>query len=170
MVDIQPEQGADAEAIHALLRDAFPEPDEADLTDALREGGHLRPECCMVAREGESIVGYAGIVDVELDADPSPDLAVLGPVAVTPERQGEGIGTAVVQAAKRACVRTGCAAVVTEGDPDYYQRFGFETAAEYGLESDLDPPVWAFQVCPCRPDALEGVSGTVRHPAPFHEL
>jgi putative acetyltransferase len=170
VVDIQPEQPGDAQHIHALLRDAFPEPEEAELTDALREGGHLRLGCSRVARDGADIVGYAGIADVEVAAEPSLDVAVLAPVAVAPARQAEGIGTAVVQAAKRACVRRGCVAIVTEGDPDYYERFGFETAAEYGLESDLDPPVWAFQVCPCRPHALDGVSGTVRHPEPFHAL
>ena len=170
MVDIEVEQPRDADAITSLLRAAFSEDDEAELAAALREEGHLRPGCCMVARDGADVVGYAGIADVEVAAEPGLDVAVLAPVAVAPARQGEGIGTAVVQAAKRACVGTGCVAIVTEGDPAYYERFGFEAAAEYGLESDLDPPVWAFQVCPCRPHALDGVSGTVRHPEPFHAL
>ncbi len=169
VVDIESEQPADAGGIETVLLDAFADADEAELTVALREGGHLRDGCSMVARDG-GIVGYAGIADVELDSNPSLDLAVLGPVAVTETRQGAGIGTTVVREALRACTRTGCLAVITEGDPDYYGRFGFEPAVEYGIDSDLDPPSWAFQVAPIQPTGLAGVSGTIRHPAPFHDL
>lgn len=169
MVDIEPARPEDAEEIDAVLRAAFADEDEAELTAVLREDGDCRVGCSTVARD-EEVVGFAGIVDVELVGDPAIELAVLAPVAVRPDRQGEGIGSSVVREGMRACVRTGCDAVVTEGDPDYYGRFGFEEASAYGLESDLDPPTWAFQVWPCRPGALDGVSGVVRHPAPFHAL
>lgn len=169
MVRIEPERPDDVDGIETVLLDAFADTDEARLTAALREAGDLREGCSMVAR-GAEIVGYAGIAGVELDTDPTLDLAVLGPVAVTTTRQGEGIGTAVVREAVRACFDTGCRAVVTEGDPGYYGRFGFEPASRYGLQSDLDPPSWAFQVVPPHPNVLDGVSGVVRHPAPFHDL
>lgn len=169
MVEFEPAGPSDADAIERVLRAAFPQEIEAELAAVLRAGEDLRPGCSMVARDGD-VVGYAAVADAELVGAPSVELAALGPVGVTPERQGEGIGTDLVRASLQACKRSGCDAVVLEGDPEFYERFGFEPAERFGLESDLDPPTGAFQVWSCWPDALDGVEGVVRHPAPFHAL
>lgn len=171
VVSIEPERTADADAVRAVLREAFPTDDEADLVDELRACGALRADCSLVARTaGEGVVGYAGLVDVRVEGAPDAALVVLAPVAVAPHRQGEGVGSALVRACLHECERAGCDAVTLEGDPAFYGRFGFVRADEYGLASDLDPPAWAFQARSCRAGALDGVSGVVRHPAPFHDL
>ncbi|QSG05714.1 GNAT family N-acetyltransferase [Halapricum desulfuricans] len=170
MVDIEPAATADPEAIHAVLTAAFEDETEAELVDVLREEDALREDCSALARSDGDPVGFVAVSDADLPDVSGVDIAVLGPVGVVPDRQGEGIGSELVRTAMRCCVRAGCAAVVLEGDPAFYGRFGFEPASAYGLESDLDPPPGAFQVWPCRPGALEGVSGEVRHPIPFHAL
>ncbi|QSG08951.1 GNAT family N-acetyltransferase [Halapricum desulfuricans] len=170
MVDIEPAATADRETIHAVLAAAFGDETEAELVDVLREEGTLREDCSVLARVDGEPTGFAAVSDADLPDAPGVDVAVIGPVGVVPDRQGEGIGSELVRTAMRCCVRAGCAAVVLEGDPAFYERFGFEPASTYGLESDLDPPPGAFQVWPCRPGALEGVSGEIRHPIPFHAL
>lgn len=169
MVDIEPATPGDDEAVERLLRAAFDDETEATLATVLREDGDLRAGCSTVAREDE-VVGYAAVSDATLVDAPGVEIAVLGPVAVAPERQNVGLGTELVRATLEACKRSGCDAVVLEGDPDFYERFGFESASSYGLESDLDPPPGAFQVWVCWPGALDDVGGVVRHPAPFHAL
>ena len=168
MVDIEPATTVDPESIRSVLTAAFEDDTEAELVDVLREEDTLRPGCSLLARDGDPI-GFVAISDAELPAAPSVQVAVLGPIGVVPDRQGEGIGSTLVRQAMRCCVRAGCTAVVRNGDPEFYERFGFESASAHGLESDLDPPD-AFQVWPCRPGALEGVSGEIRHPIPFHAL
>lgn len=169
MVDIEPAATADADTIRSVVTAAFDSETEAELVDVLREESALRPDCSLVARD-ETVVGYIAVSEGELPAAPGLDVAILGPVGVVPDRQGEGIGTELVRTAMRRCVQTGGDAVVVEGDPIWYQQFGFEPAATYGIDSDLDPAEEAFLVWPCKPGALSGVEGTVRHPIPFHAL
>lgn len=170
MVQIDSARPDDDTAIESVLGAAFDDGLEAELVAVLREDEDLRTGCSMVARDGQDVVGYGAVSNVDLDGNPSVELAVLGPVAVVPQRQGEGVGTDLVRACLRACKRSGCDAVVLEGDPAFYEQFGFEQASQYGLESDLDPPSGTFQVWPCWPDALADVDGVVRHPVPFHAL
>lgn len=169
MVQIDPAEPGDAAAIESVLRAAFDGGLEAELASVLREEEAIRTGCSTVAREGD-VVGYCAVSNADLDGAPAVELAVLGPVGVLPNRQGQGIGTDLVRASLQTCKRSGCDAVVLEGDPGYYERFGFEPASQYGLESDLDPAPGNFLVWPCWPDALEGVDGVVRHPVPFHAL
>ena len=59
----------------------------------------------------------------------------LGPIAVHPDHQGQGIGSALVSAALVTADQRGEASVVLLGDPGWYARFGFETAAAHGIRS-----------------------------------
>jgi len=62
----------------------------------------------------------------------------LGPIAVRPDRQGEGIGSALVRAALDALRNRDARGCVLLGDPAYYSRFGF--APHPGLELPGVPP------------------------------
>lgn len=67
-------------------------------------------------------------------------LALLGPLAVTPARQRQGLGRALVGEGLRHLNARGLAKVLVLGDPAYYGRLGFamETgiAAPYTLPDD----------------------------------
>ena len=169
MVDIEPAKIADTDAIRSVVTAAFDDETEAELVEVLREEEALRPDCSLVARD-DTVVGYVAVSSGELPAAPRLDIAILGPIGVVPNRQSDGIGSELIRTAMRYCVRTGCDAVVLEGDPSFYEQYGFEPAAAYGLDSDLDPAAGTFQVWPCKPGALSGVEGTVRHPIPFHAI
>jgi putative acetyltransferase len=72
----------------------------------------------------------------------------LGPIAVHPDHQGQGIGSALVAAVLVTADLGGEPSVVLLGDPGWYAHFGFQTAADHGIGS---PGPWAdrfFQVRP----------------------
>lgn len=90
----------------------------------------------------------------------------LGPVSVSPERQRDGIGSALVHALLGAADALGEPVVVLLGSPAYYGRFGFVPASSLGIESP--DPEWGdhFQARPLaayEPD----LRGPFRFAAPF---
>ena len=92
-----------------------------------------------------------------LDKASPTTLACLSPLGVRPAASGRGIGTALVHAALAEAERRGAAAVVLEGDPAYYRRFGFVAASRHGLRRPSERiPERAFQVRVLRGPAPRG--------------
>ena len=58
-------------------------------------------------------------------ADGSAPWFALGPVSVEPDRQGEGIGGALIRAGLSAIEAEGALGCILTGNPEYYTRFGF---------------------------------------------
>jgi putative acetyltransferase len=82
-----------------------------------------------------------------LDAPPRlVEVQVLSPVAVLPPRQSQGIGSALIRAGLQVMTERAVPVVFLEGDPGYYSRFSFATAAAQGFRSpSLRIPAAAFQ-------------------------
>ena len=100
------------------------------------------------AGDEESVVGHVMLTRGLLDARRElVDVHVLGPLAVLPERQGQGVGAALMRAALDASGQAGAPAVFVEGDPGYYAAYGFVAAEPLGFRRpSLRIPAPAFQV------------------------
>jgi len=87
------------------------------------------------------------------------DALLLGPVAVHPTHQGEGLGGFLIQEGLEAGREGGWARVMLVGDAPYYSRFGF--ARLEGVE--MPPPTNPDRVLGLEliPGAWTGVSGRV---------
>jgi len=59
----------------------------------------------------------------------------VGPLAVAPAHQREGIGTALMEETIRLADARGEPLLLIEGDPAYYGRFGFTRADEQGIDA-----------------------------------
>ena len=97
----------------------------------------------------------------------------LGPIGVLPDRQGRGIGRALLAAAADEADRRGELAIILLGDPRLYPRFGYRPAASIGLRNPLTgvrPDGFVireedFMILPLD-ERAEGLAGEVRsHPA-----
>ncbi len=173
---IRPENAADpaeCAAIADLVERAFhavPESDgtEGALVAALRASGDVVADLTLVALESERIVGH--VLFSRMHVGDTPALA-LAPLAVTPEKQRMGIGSALVhralERARQADKAPGAPRfVIVLGVPDYYSRFGFTRAADFGIAVPEGFPPECFL-------ALELVPGPalanarVRYAAPF---
>ena len=124
---IRPERAGDEAAIHGVVAAAFdghPHSDgsEPGIVDALRADGDLA--ISLVAEEGGAIVGHVAFSPVSV-SDGRQGWFGLGPAAVDPARQGEGIGTALIERGLDLLRDRGAAGCVVLGDPAYYARFGF---------------------------------------------
>jgi putative acetyltransferase len=161
VIIVRPELPDDRDAIRRVNELAFEGPVEADIVDALRDSDAWLPSLSLVAEDGTGIVGHALFSLVRLDS--GPELLSLGPMAVLPERQREGVGTALVRRGIRRARGTEYPLVVVLGHPDYYPRFGFRPARLYGIETPYDAPdeAWMALRLPAYDDR---VRGTVLYP------
>jgi len=95
---------------------------EADIVDRLRADDALT--LSLVAEDQGEVVGYLAASPGRIGADG--DWGVIGPLAVTPSRHGEGIGSALMAEAIERLRAAGKGAALV-GDPGYYGRFGFRS-------------------------------------------
>lgn len=165
-VSIRSEQAADRERVFEVQALAFERANEARAVDQLR--AEARPQLSLVALEGDEIVGHVFLSPVTLEgAGPSPSLAGLAPVGVLPERQGRGVGSALVREAIERAPRLGWQAILLVGDPRYYSRFGFALAAPMGFRYGHPHFDAALQVRELVAGSLAGRSGRVVYHAAF---
>jgi putative acetyltransferase len=164
---IRPETTADFEAIRNVNCRAFDQDSESRLVDALREGGYVR--LSLVAEQAGQIVGHILFSELPIQTETGtvPALA-LAPMAVLPEFQNQGIGSALVRQGLEACRQQGGRIVVVLGHPDFYQRFGFRAELARPLESLYAGE--AFLAVELVPGALAGIQGRVEYAPPFASL
>jgi putative acetyltransferase len=94
----------------------------------------------------------------------------LGPVAVAPDHQKQGIGDQLIRAGLAMCHDRGDDIVAVLGHPTYYPRFGFVPAVRYGIKSEYDVPDDVFMLIELREGALAGRRGIVNYQAEFNEV
>jgi predicted N-acetyltransferase YhbS len=162
---IRPETTADHEAIRHVNRLAFGQDDEAGIVDALRRDGYGRVS--LVALVSGKIVGHILFSDLRILTDSGTVSALcLAPMAVVPEYQKQGIGSALVQKGLEACRNQGYRIVVVLGHSHFYPRFGFSAKLAVPLLSPFCGRE-SWMALELVPGALEGVNGWVRYPPPF---
>lgn len=135
-VDVRAEKAGDAPVIRDVTASAFKgarhsSGTEAAIVEALRAAGALT--LSLVATEHARVVGHVAFSPVLVNGV-SEGWFGLGPVSVRPDRQGSGIGTALIEAGLAHLRQMGAAGCVVLGDPGYYGRFGFmsDPALRYG--------------------------------------
>ncbi len=147
-MDIRPEQPGDIDAIRAVIDAAFaPKTHESRIVDRLRGSDRWIPDLSLVAVDEDGVVvGHCvtSIGDLIGDDDVIRPILALGPIAVTPERQGEGVGGALLAASAERATAAGWPIIVLLGHSDYYPRYGYERASPLGLVApgDVPDPAW----------------------------
>ena len=157
--------GGHAAEIAAITRDAFRArygsgDAEATILAGLRKGGDVIAE--LVAVEDGQVVGHAMFSGMTVDP-PLYRMAALGPVCAQIDRQGAGIGTALIRAGLVACAEQSVAAVFVLGDPSYYGRFGFSAAKALAVACAYSGP--HLQALELTPGVLSGVKSVAYAPA-----
>jgi putative acetyltransferase len=160
---IRPESTGDYDAIRSILIAAFanhPYSHQTEhlIVEALRAAGTLT--VALVAEVDGKVVGHIAFSPVWIDGADCNWLA-LGPIAVLPVVQRQGIGTRLVEEGLAAIRRIGAQGCVLVGDPAFYARFGFRHDPVLTMEGV--PPQYLL----CLPLADGVPSGAVSHDPAF---
>lgn len=168
MNSIRSEEPRDRQAVRKLNEAAFGGPAEANLVEALHRDGAA--VVALVAERDGEVVGHILFSPVSVEPATPRRLVGLAPMAVAPEFQRQGIGLLLVRAGLDRCRSAGAEAVVVLGHADYYPRFGFRPADDFGLRCEYDVPPEVFMALELEPDALRDVSGLVEYHHAFSEV
>ena len=163
---VRRETAEDHDAVAAITRVAFDTGVEARLTAALREdAAGFVPQLSLVAERGGHVLGH--VIATRATVGGKGGALGLGPIAVAPRHQGEGIGSALMHAVLGAADALGAPVVVLLGDPRFSSRFGFVLAETAGIAPPV--PEWGphFQARTLAAWADAPLSGTFAYAAPF---
>ncbi len=137
---IRDELPTDIAVIRTLISAAFKtvshsSQTEAAIVEALRAGNGLT--LSLVAVDWDDLIGHVAFSRITID-DQACDWYGLGPVAVHPDKQHQGIGGALIRAGLERLKGMGAKGCVVLGEPDYYERFGFRADPQLHL-ADVSP-------------------------------
>ena len=134
-MELRRENAGDWWEVEALFDLSFAPGREALSSYRLRDGVPPVAELCLVARDEEGVL--AGAVrhwPVSVGGDPA---LLLGPIAVHPTRQGEGLGAMLIEAAVHRA--HGWDRMMLVGDAPYYGRFGFQRLTGVRMPPPTNP-------------------------------
>lgn len=168
MIEIREERPDDTEAIREVNREAFGQAQEAELVERLRE--KCSDLLSLVAVVEDQIVGHILFSPATIESEGATLQGVaLGPMAVLPEYQRRGIGSALVRDGIAGLARTPCPFVIVLGHAAYYPRFGFEVASRHGIRCEWEVPDEAFMILVLDRAKVEGAKGIAKYRSEFSE-
>jgi predicted N-acetyltransferase YhbS len=158
---LEEETEADWWEVEALLDLCFAPGRTALSSYRLRDGVPMVAALCLVLRDRDGVL--AGAIRYWPVLVGGREALLLGPVAVHPTRQGEGLGGLLILESLAEARRLGHGRVMLVGDAPYYGRFGFRRL--HGVE--MPPPTNPDRVLglELRPGAWHGVGGPVTRAA-----
>lgn len=166
MAMIRIERVADMPQVRIVNELAFGRPEEADLVDRLRAA--CPDALSLVAEEDAVVVGHVLFTPAIIESAGRRVVGMgLAPLAVRPDHQRQGVGSALARRGLAMLREQGCPFVIVLGHSAYYPRFGFERASLHGLACQWEVPDEAFMVLIWDAPALAGLSGVAEYRAEF---
>jgi putative acetyltransferase len=165
LIEIREEEPGDIGAIREVNRRAFAQDQEGNIVDALRANGAAL--LSLVAILDRRVVGhimYSPLLVGDVMG------AALGPMAVVPEHQHQGIGSSLVEAGSQQLIHKGCPFIIVLGHSTFYPRFAFRPASTYGITCEWDVPDDVFMVLVLDETKMPGVAGVAKYRAEFSAI
>ena len=150
MFKIAQQTQADSQVVEALMTEAFG-PNRYDRSVWALRPGEPVAALCLVGYDDDQAVGSLRFWEVMLNNE---IILLLGPLAVQPHVRGKGFGQQLVQEGMRLARLRPWRLVLVSGEPDYYPKFGFVPAVDYGLAWPGFVEPERLQFCELVPGAL----------------
>jgi putative acetyltransferase len=166
LIEIRDERPSDVAAVRDVNKRAFGQDQEGNIVDALRSNGAVL--LSLVATLNGRVVGH--IMYSPLSVGDKVTGAALGPMAVLPEHQRQGVGSKLVEAGNRKLKDAGYPFIIVLGHADYYPRFGFRPASTHGIKCEWEVPDDVFMLLVLDQAKMQGVSGLAKYRYEFSSV
>lgn len=165
---IRQENEQDFEQVYSVVKTAFAAAEysdgrEQDLVVSLRKSRAFIPELSLVAEIDGEIAGHILFTEAKVGGQ---TVLALAPLAVTPEYQNQGVGTALIQAGHRIAKKLGYQYSLVLGSETYYPRCGYLPAGQLGITVPDGMPADNFMAIVLQKDAVP-LGGTVQYAPEF---
>jgi predicted N-acetyltransferase YhbS len=158
MIHFAEEKIADVAGREALLDRVMGPVRFTKPSEKLRAGRKPARGLALIARDGADVVGTVRLWNVQAGGKPA---LLLGPLAVDPATQGEGVGANLMRLAIARAGMIGHGGIILVGDPEYYARFGFTAAHTGGLVMPAPVDRRRFLGLELADAALADIAGTI---------
>jgi predicted N-acetyltransferase YhbS len=168
---VRGEKLGDREVIFEINKLAFGSETESKLIDSLRKGKSYIRGLSLVAVKEEKILGHAILTRAFIvNRGRRFKCLVLGPMAVRPENQKQGVGKKLIEEGFERARELGFSVIAVLGHETYYPKFGFFPASQKNICTSFKVPDENFMVIELAPNALKGISGMVEYPKEFLKM
>lgn len=169
-ITIEAETHDDYDKITKLHTEAFNGDNEAKLVEKLRKTQKYNFKLSLVAKYKNQIIGHVLFYPVEINTGVKKcKTLALAPISVLPNSQHQGVGSRLIRKGLEKARRLRFKSVIVVGHSEYYPRFGFKKASEYGISAPFDVPDTAIFAIELEKDGLKNCSGIVEYPKEFME-
>ncbi len=168
---IDEESTEDIGAVYQVNLKAFERKEVAEVVDQIRQASPIFYS--YVAKVADRIVGHILFTPAHIVHPNNRAIYGLGlaPLAVEPEFQGRGIGSALCREGIRRIDSKKHPFVIVLGHPGYYSRFGFNRASLYEICCAYeDVPEECFMIQMLAPEKMSGMTGVAYYRPEFDSV
>jgi predicted N-acetyltransferase YhbS len=165
-ISIRLEEENDYRDVEYITREAFwnvykPGCVEHLIVHKIRKVPAFLQELCFVACNNNKIIGNIIYSKAKVTDSKNQEFEVLcmGPIGVLPSYQGQGIGSLLMNYSIEMAKQLGHKAIIIFGNPNYYHRFGFINAQEYGIQTSWGENFEEFMALELYDGGLNNISG-----------
>lgn len=137
---IREAQPSDLKDVLSVERAAFNANEEAELVMDLLGDDSAKPLLSLLAYDQGQAVGHILFTKAQLDSAPEVSVYLLAPLAVVPDWQRKGVGSALIKRGLSLLSAVKVDLVFVLGHPEYYPRSGFTPAGKLGFEAPYPIP------------------------------
>ena len=172
-INFRKERVEDYNQVNSLIESAFNESkytnhQEQYLVDRLRKSTNFLPELSLVAEHKSEIIGHILLTRIKIKNDSSEyESLALAPLSVLPKFQNIGIGSELITNAHDEAKKLGFKSIIVIGLAEYYNRFGYKKASEFGIKSPFEAPDENFMAIELIPGGLHQGKGIALYPPEF---
>lgn len=168
-IEIRQETPEDYSSVENIVQQSFLNEEFSDhcehlLVRRLRESSSFVPELSLVAEYNQEIIGY--ILFTEIPIGEQVCLA-LAPLAILPDYQNHKIGGSLIKEGHLLAKKLGYPVSVVMGHAEYYPRFGYIPASEFGIRSPFEVSSEDFLAVELLPNTIQHISSLVQYSSDF---
>ncbi len=165
---IRQENEKDFNDVYFVIKSAFSSAEhsdgkEQDLVNALRKSDSFIPKLSLVAEIDNKVVGHILFIEAKVSDQ---TVLALAPLAILPEYQNQGIGSALIKEGHKIAKELGYEYSIVLGSEKYYPRFGYVPSNKLGIEVPEGIPSINFMAIKLKEDA-KPISGAVTYAKEF---